>query len=167
MKFVIDRDETFEFPTDAEISSAAQSLLSLESVIVPTGIIEVLLCGDQEITQLNRDFRSEDSSTDVLAFEMLEEDPETSELIVGSIAVNCDLAYNKASNFVAFQDNKKLDKRNIAAGETLLYILHGILHFAGYDDDTPEDRREMFEIASAVLVKLGYKSIPYDFELEV
>ena len=42
--------------------------------------------------------------------------------------------------------------------ELMLYVAHGILHLAGWDDRNPEDARRMQEEAIGTLTALGYRN---------
>ncbi|GAB4162341.1 MAG: rRNA maturation RNase YbeY [Planctomycetota bacterium] len=162
MRLLIDRLNTQPVPSNEQIEEAVHALLGRDGVVLPDGLIEVKFCSDEDIQKINAEFLEETAITDVIAFELLEVDPETGELIIGSIAVNHDLAVRNATEHV---QNMKLDDSRLTeyvASEIVLYVLHGILHFAGYDDEFPEDRKEMFDIAAEVLSRLGHPIIPYE-----
>jgi probable rRNA maturation factor len=162
MRLQIDRADGHFVPTDSQIQEAVDALLADERISVPDGLLEIRLSPEHEITRLNSDFLGETSVTDVIAFELLELDPATGELIVGSIAVNHDLAVRNATEFVQNGSAPHGRTSALVCSEILLYILHGVLHFAGFEDEFPEDRREMFDMAHAVLSRLGHELIPYD-----
>ena len=42
-----------------------------------------------------------------------------------------------------------------AESELCLYVVHGLLHLAGYGDKTDDDRREMRAAEAGVLTRLG------------
>ncbi|MFA4986702.1 MAG: rRNA maturation RNase YbeY [Candidatus Brocadiia bacterium] len=161
MKYSIDRLEDSDLPGDKDIAQAADALLCLDSVSLPEGVIEIQFCGDDEMVALNREFRKESTITDVLSFEMLEEEATSGDLIIGCIAINCQLALRRAKEWQT-SSASPVSVESIASTESILYILHGILHLAGYEDDLPEDRKEMFDIAASVLSSLHQTVIPYD-----
>ncbi len=161
MRLQIDRADGHFAPTDAQVQEAVDALLGTDGISLPDGLLEIRISPEHEITRLNSEFLGETSVTDVIAFELLEIDPSTGELIVGCIAVNHDLAARNATAFVQEGHAQEGMMTALVAGEILLYIMHGVLHFAGYEDDLPEDRREMFDIADKVLKKLGHELIPY------
>ncbi|MDZ7816050.1 MAG: rRNA maturation RNase YbeY [Planctomycetota bacterium] len=158
----IDRNSGPDVPSDELIISASDMLLEREDVMLPDGRIEVRFCDNEQMIAMNREYLGENAITDVLAFEMLEEDPETGELLIGSIAVNYELASDKSEAYV--RDEKLPNDRieNFMQAEILMYVLHGILHFAGFEDDIPAERRNMFEIAADVISKAGGETVPYD-----
>ena len=44
----------------------------------------------------------------------------------------------------------------VAREELAMYVVHGLLHLAGYDDHSPADRRRMYAREKAVLAAAGY-----------
>jgi rRNA maturation RNase YbeY len=82
------------------------------------------------IRSLNRRFLRHDSSTDVLAFPLGDQD-----VLEGEIYVNLDRARNQAARYrVSF------------AEELARLIIHGTLHLAGYDDSGTSAARRMKRI---------------------
>ncbi|PIS29279.1 rRNA maturation RNase YbeY [Candidatus Saganbacteria bacterium CG08_land_8_20_14_0_20_45_16] len=80
-----------------------------------TGIINLVLVGDQEIQRLNKEFRGKDKPTDVLAFPMGEDG------IVGDIAISTETAKRNALLFgVGYK------------AEMTRLVVHGALHLCGY-----------------------------------
>ncbi len=117
---------------------------TLEYVESPPGNIGVVLTDDQEVQELNRDFRSLDEPTDVLSFQMDERDPETGELYFGDIVISIPTARSQAQ----------------IAGHSLitelsLLVVHGTLHLLGFDHGNPVDQKRMWEIQTAILQSLG------------
>ena len=85
--------------------------------------IEIVFLTDKQIRSLNKRYKGEDSPTDVLSFDL----DGTAEIFI---------SIDKAG------ENSKLFKTT-PGKEVTLYIIHGILHLAGYDDLTPKDRARM------------------------
>jgi probable rRNA maturation factor len=81
-----------------------------------------------------------DYPTDVLSF-ALESDPPQ---LVGEIVASVDTAAQMAA-----------EARWSAADELLLYVVHGTLHLAGYEDNTPVAAEKMRAAELAVLRRLG------------
>ena len=162
MQIDIDRNNGPESPTDELIVKAADILLERDDVLLPEGRVEIRLCNNEQMIAMNREYLGENAITDVLAFEMLEEDPDTTELLIGSIAANFELAQTKASSFAKVQKLNDDRTEQYFQAEVLMYILHGLLHFAGYEDDIPAERRNMFDIAAEAIEKVGGMTIPYD-----
>jgi len=81
---------------------------------------------------LNKEYLSHDYVTDVLTFELGEDQGE----IIICPQVAC-------TNARAHQ--------NTTEKEIILYVIHGILHLAGYDDHAPKDILEMRRMENELL----------------
>lgn len=103
--------------------------------------LSVVLTDDAEMRELNCRFTGRDSATDVLAFGY-EVDAESVE---GEIIVNAELAARRAESHP-----------HSAQGELMLYLVHGLLHLAGYDDHEEGETRRMREEEQRVLDAAGY-----------
>ncbi len=118
------------------LRSVAQRLLRAEGC---AGNIEVsiLLTGDEQISQLNKEYRDVDGPTDVLSFSQLEGDdemePETEENLLGDVVISVETAMRQAG-----QQSKSLEE------EVDMLLVHGLLHLLGYDHAQPEDEAKMF-----------------------
>lgn len=89
-----------------------------------------MLSDHATVHELNRDFLSHDYETDVLSFP-LSDNPDTS-VVDGEVYVDLDTAHERCSEFgVTFK------------AETYRYVVHGLLHLLGYEDDTPALKNEM------------------------
>lgn len=95
--------------------------------------LSILLVTDSYIRNLNFKYRHADSATDVLAFPMRTGNGASKEgLVLGDVVVSIETAKREA------------ERRNIAMlQEICLYIIHGILHLLGYDDQKPADKKKM------------------------
>ena len=119
---------------------ARQLRLVLKHVGQPRGIIDVLLTDDDEIRQLNRDYRGRDEITDVLSF-AIQDDPEDPGVIphLGDIVISLDTADRQARLMPHTTDMKRWRLRE----EVLFLAVHGALHLLGYDHRTDEQALEM------------------------
>ena len=113
-------------------------MLTGEGVVA--GEISIAIVDDPTIHDLNSRWLEHDEPTDVLSF-VLEESEGYRE---GEIIVSADTALARAAEFGW-----------IAASELLLYVVHGALHLAGYDDKQPADRERMRERERFYLSQLG------------
>ena len=107
--------------------------------------LSILLTYDDHIAELNREYRSIDSPTDVLAFPMLENDDKSliDSKILGDVVISLDTAEKQARS----------EKRSLE-DEVAFLTVHGILHLLGYDHHSPEDARKMFNKQTAILQKM-------------
>ena len=123
--------------------------------------VNVLLTNNEEIHEVNRDFRNIDRPTDVLSFPMVDYDfpadfslvnespegylnPETDELLLGDIMVSVDKVYSQAEEY------GHGIKREFA-----FLISHSMLHLLGYDHIEDEERAVMEAKQEAILETLG------------
>lgn len=103
--------------------------------------VSVLLTDDVDIRQLNRDYRGIDAPTDVLAFSMREgEDGDVNPSLLGDLVISLETAARQAST----RDGLGGVCGNLET-ETALLTVHGVLHLLGYDHQTQEEAKVMFE----------------------
>ena len=106
--------------------------------------VNVIFASDAEIKRLNRKYTDRAVSTDVLCFCFFEGMP-LKGMGAGSgtdIYISSDEACKNAKRFkTSFKD------------ELLLYVIHGILHMAGYRDKTVDERKKMNTIQEDLLVE--------------
>ncbi len=112
--------------------------------------IEVSFVDDQQIRQLNRDFRNIDSSTDVLSFPLGEsgvydKNPATGANMLGDIVISVEHAKAQAEEYGhTFQR------------EMAFLTVHSMLHLLGYDHVNGGIEAEtMREKEEAVLLQMG------------
>ncbi|MFH0877945.1 MAG: rRNA maturation RNase YbeY [Candidatus Omnitrophota bacterium] len=103
----------------------------------------VLVLGDQALVRrLNRLFLHRDRPTDVLAFDFSSK-RSAGEPLAADIVVCLDSARRKARELrISFRQ------------ELLRYVLHGLLHLAGYDDRTASKKRWMWKRQEALLKEI-------------
>ena len=103
--------------------------------------VSVLLTDDADIRQLNRDFRSINTPTDVLAFAMREgEDSDINPILLGDVVISLETAARQAST-----KNGMSGTCGNLETEAALLAVHGVLHLLGYDHQTQEEATTMFE----------------------
>ncbi len=90
--------------------------------------ISLLLCDDELISRLNRQYRDEDAPTDVLSFE--QDGP--GGRILGDVVISLETALRQCD-----QDRVR------ARREVDLLFCHGLLHLLGYDHSTRTERETM------------------------
>lgn len=111
---------------EAALSAALAEVLADEGITAAS--ISLAIVDDREMHQLNRRHLNHDWPTDVLSF-VLDADEAG---LAGEIIVSVETAAA-----VAVRYGWKMDD------ELLLYVIHGALHLAGFDDTTAAARREM------------------------
>jgi probable rRNA maturation factor len=116
---------------------------------VPAGELSLVLLNDRALAQLHADFLADPTTTDVITFEG---DPALG--VAGEICVSVDTA----------QAYAKKNGHEFAA-ELLLYVVHGWLHLAGYDDLQPAKKRIMRRAEARALKILTEHKISPGFAL--
>jgi len=108
------------------------------------GEITILVEADDDLRELNSQFRDVDAPTDVLAFSAEEIDPETGNLYLGDIAI----AFPYASEQAAAAGHPVTD-------ELQLLVVHGVLHLLGLDHIEPDDTVTMWNAQYEIMDGLG------------
>ncbi|NOX55820.1 MAG: rRNA maturation RNase YbeY, partial [Planctomycetes bacterium] len=101
--------------------------------------ISVVVLDNAAIHELNRQYLGHDYPTDVLSFlldcepgERADEPGGAGKRIEGEVIVSAEMARDRAEEF----GWRPVD-------ELVLYVVHGLLHLCGYDDQEERDRRRM------------------------
>ena len=121
---VTDRQSVVELSSET-IESVVSTVLRQEDA---GGDISVAVVDDEEIQKLNKEFLGRDRVTDVLAFPYEDED----RCIAGEVIVNAEIAARQVA-----------ERSHSAEDETLLYVVHGLLHMLGYDDHQEDEATKM------------------------
>lgn len=124
--------------------------------------VNLLLTMNDEIRQMNREFRETDRATDVLSFPMvdyaeagnfqfLEEDdsyfhPESGELMLGDIVISKEKVITQAEEY-----------GHSVEREYAFLIAHSMLHLFGYDHMEEQERLEMESKQKDILNQLGIR----------
>ena len=93
--------------------------------------LSLMLVNDMYIRNLNWKYRRSDSATDVLAFPM-RDSRGLSGSVLGDVVISAETAQREAKK-------RKKDFQE----ELDLYLIHGILHLLGYNDEKPRARKKM------------------------
>ena len=113
--------------------------------------ISLSIVTNDEIHDINKQFRNIDSPTDVLSFPQLtfEEGEEADvnengEIVLGDIIISIDRAKDQAEEY-----GHSL-KRELA-----FLSVHSMLHLMGYDHMVPEEEEDMFRRQKEILIEAG------------
>jgi len=91
------------------------------------GDINYIFCTDEYLHKLNVEFLNHDTLTDIISF-----DYTVGKIIQGDIYISIDRVRDNAIDYgVDFKD------------ELLRVMIHGVLHFCGYKDKTPDESKMM------------------------
>ncbi|HBN08072.1 MAG TPA: rRNA maturation RNase YbeY [Cyanobacteria bacterium UBA8530] len=131
---------------DEDFWSTRLSKLADMLGIDPASEVSVLFVDDEEIQELNRQYRSIDSATDVLSFPQEEGEafPTSPEMPhpLGDIVVSIETAIRQAKEI-----------GNSLEREITFLLIHGLLHLLGYDHEGSEDE-EMYRRQREILEDL-------------
>lgn len=99
--------------------------------------VSIALVDDDTMTDLNRQFRRKNRTTDVLTFPADDSysDPKTKGRPLGDIVISIDQARRQAA-----------DEKHALATEVRYLILHGVLHALGYDHEKDDGEMNALEI---------------------
>lgn len=124
---------------DGAIEGLVARVLRLQGV--SRASISIAVVDDAAIHELNRQHLGHDWPTDVITFPLSDEDDEE---LSGELIVSAEMAKVTAAQ-------AGVDPWH----ELALYIVHGLLHLAGFDDLDPETSAAMRKREDEVLTALG------------
>jgi len=108
--------------------------------------IIVLVVNDRRIAKLHAEWMQISEPTDVLTFDLGSDPPRR---LAGDIVVSGETA-RRVARELGWQPRQEL----------AYYVVHGLLHLAGYDDLTPGERRRMRKRERMVMVAVGLPAPP-------
>lgn len=118
---------SFNYETDFELDNEAQYEDWISRIIESEGFdegdINYIFCDDEYLHKINVEYLDHDTLTDIISF-----DYTVGNLIQGDIFVSIERVKDNAKDF------------NVSFDEELKRVLsHGVLHYCGYKDKSPED----------------------------
>jgi probable rRNA maturation factor len=143
-------EEAFSLELSQTIEKIIIDSLAYEGFEMPCEV-SVSIVDNEEIHQINRQFRDIDRATDVLSFPLLTYEEgeipdlnEKEEVLLGDIIISLERAREQAEEY-----GHSL-KREIA-----FLTAHSMLHLLGYDHMEEEEEKEMFAKQREILNKAG------------
>ena len=106
----------------------------LASEVESPGRVNIVATDNKYIRQLNRDYRGKNRATDVLAFNLRDEEDSEEEPLLGEIYISCEKAKQQAAAY-----------RHCFREEVRRLVAHGLLHLLGYDHEDEKSRQAMQE----------------------
>ena len=139
-------------PDTGELARVIQTALTAQ--LGSHAELSLLLCDDATIAELNQQYLGHPGPTDVISFPQHELSPGDSppDGLLGDVAISIDTAARQAAEFEGWA----LDD------ELVLLAIHGLLHCCGYDDQTPQQRKEMQAAEDMLLQAAGRPKAPRD-----
>lgn len=149
MSLFIEEESELKLPIDVEETAHLVVEAALDYIECPyEAEVNLLLTGEEEIHEMNNNFRQIDRATDVLSFPMLEYDeagdfekfeemdevfdPESGELVLGDIVICKEKVFQQAEAY-----------GHSIRREFAFLIAHSMLHLFGFDHMVEEEREEM------------------------
>ncbi len=106
--------------------------------------LSLVIEDDQVLTELNKQYRGIDATTDVLSFQADEVDPASGITYIGDIIISLDQAQRQAEK-----------SNHLLISELQLLAVHGTLHLLGYDHAEEDEKKKMWEIQKKILTSIG------------
>ncbi|CEQ22436.1 metal-dependent hydrolase [[Clostridium] sordellii] len=108
--------------------------------------VSISFVDNEEIHELNRQYRGVDRATDVLSFPLLTDDfdVEIEEESLGDIVISLERALEQSEEY-----NHSFER------EVCFLVCHSMFHLLGYDHDTEENTKDMRKREEDVLNKLN------------
>ncbi len=103
--------------------------------------VSIAFVDNEEIKRLNERFLGSNEVTDVITFPLNNKE----DILSGEIVISVETAVQVANR-----------KNSNVEGEIILYLVHGILHLLGYNDNNKKNATIMHEKESEILAFLGY-----------
>ena len=143
-------DISFDFAQ----SRAGSSELSDTSLELPKANphINILLTSDDNIRQLNMEFRGKDQPTNVLSFPVGDDSAlgPAADMIIGDIVLGHETVAREARD------------RNVPINDHITHLaVHGVLHLLGYDHQDDDEAQLMEGLETRILAKMNI-SDPYE-----
>ena len=107
----------------------------VQELDIKEAFFNIIFVSNEEIHEINREFRNTDRVTDVISFALEDNEEElfSEYRLLGDIYIAIDVAYDQAIEY-----NHSRER------EVCFLATHGILHLLGYDHMTIEEEKEMF-----------------------
>ena len=117
---------------DLSVKQVSKDLKIKESLY-----FDVIIVNNQQMRNINKEFRKNDKPTDVISFALRD----------ASVSINTPLL---GEIYLAPDYIQKISKKSFDEEFTLTFI-HGILHLLGYDHDNKEKEKVMFSLQEKIL----------------
>ncbi|CAE6010318.1 unnamed protein product [Arabidopsis arenosa] len=109
--------------------------------------LSVMLCNDDFICKLNKEWRGEDHATDVLSMSQHVPELKLPVLMMGDIVISVETAARQAA-----------ERGHTLLDEIRILVIHGLLHLLGFDHEISDEAEQEMEKEEELLLKsLGWK----------
>lgn len=128
----------FSLENEAKIASWVQHIIVSEGHTV--GEVGYIFCNDSYLNNINKEFLNHDTLTDIISFDYC-----LGKQVNGEIYISIERVTDNAKLYQVSFEN-----------ELSRVIIHGVLHFLGYSDKTPEEKKGMRLKENTCLKELNY-----------
>ena len=144
MTDITNNQNKIEFTKEFEqlINDTVKASFQYENI--PEISVSVLICDDEKIHELNRQYRDIDRPTDVLSFPMYDDEGNLDPDELGDIVISLERAKLQAEEY-----GHSIER------ELAFLTAHSMLHLFGYDHIEEDEQKEMFAKQEEILKKLG------------
>jgi probable rRNA maturation factor len=127
----------------SSVEQAASTTLEQQGIETESDLT-ILITDNDQIQQLNHDYRGIDAPTDVLAFPAGYTDPDTQRYYLGDVIISYQQAWDQAEK-----------ANHLLEDEIKLLVVHGVLHLLGHNHLEPEEKARMWSAQAKILTYLG------------
>ncbi|MCV3743690.1 rRNA maturation RNase YbeY [Ureaplasma sp. ES3154-GEN] len=138
---IYNQTKDFDLTTHESLFEKLIETIQNHLQIPESKIFELFFVDDEEIKEINFNYRQKDAITDVVS---LESDQNHTSPILGEIYVCYPQAIRQANAY-----------EHSLTRELCFLVTHGLLHILGYDHLNPQDEKIMFGLQEEILNKLG------------
>ena len=138
-------NDEFGYSADYDyLDSLIERVLTREKAT--DSVFSIIFVDNEKIHELNKQFRGVDRPTDVISFalEDAEEEFLSTIRVLGDIYISIPKMQEQAKEY------GHSEKRELA-----FLVVHGLLHLLGYDHQTEEEEKVMFQIQEEMLNEEG------------
>lgn len=108
--------------------------------------LNLTICDNEYIREINREYRNIDKETDVLSFPMMDFDTPEITVMLGDIIISYEKAVSQAEEYC-----------HSIKRELCFLCCHSALHLLGYDHETEDERTEMEQKQKEILERLNIR----------
>lgn len=149
------------FDVNTALAITMKHILDIVNVPGYASELSVVLCDNNFIQTLNKDFRGKDKPTNVLSFSQLGDDdmaPSSAEMALESSLGDIIISYDMVLKEAEEQDKSLKDHFKHM-------FIHGFLHLLGYDHTENDEAEKMESLEIEILSDLGVNNPYSDTEI--
>lgn len=107
--------------------------------------VDILICDDKKIQELNLQYRGKDKPTDVLSFALFADSPDNRIVFEDTISLGDIVISAQTTKKQADENEKSFDE------EIAFLLSHGLLHLLGFDHTTEDELKFMLKIQDEMI----------------